>query len=146
MLYHMLYRFTTYAIYHAIYHIFCLPCLMIIIEHKATRMLRRQARRDCQWLSICAKSIFTIKLFLTKRSVAALPGPGAVAGRPAVRISRQLEPSPPSHRLGSSQTLSLLQQRSSSHLLSDRGMAPSHIADYGESTIHSPPPETHNGA
>ena len=71
-------------------------------------------------------------LFISKHAVAALPGPGAVVGRPAVRRSRQLEASPPSLRLGSRQTLSLQHQTSSSHLLSDRGMAPS----LHEHTLH----------
>ena len=74
--------------------------------------------------------------FLAKDAVPALPGPGAVAGRPAVRRSRQPGPSPPRPRLGPSQTLSLQHQRSSSHLLSDTGMAPSNIALYGEPTFH----------
>ena len=47
------------------------------------------------------------KPFSSKGTVPALPGPGAVAGRPAARGGRQLASSPPSHRLGSRQTPSL---------------------------------------
>ena len=53
-------------------------------------------------------------IFFSKDAVPALPCPGALACRPAVRHSQRLEPSPSSFRLSSRQNLSLRHQSSSS--------------------------------
>ena len=81
--------------------------LIKIAEHKAKSMLKRQARRTVSDYPTAQRAFTKFNFLLSKMPFSALPGPGAVTCCPAVRSSRQLEPSPLSPQLGSCQTLSL---------------------------------------